>query len=145
LLSILDREIRLITPCDSGSHDDSDRGRAAPLISDTRLYQLTHDYLVPTLRNWLTRNQQQTWRGRAELRLVDRTAIWNAKPENRHLLSLWEYLNVHLLTDKRLWTAPQRTMMASAARYHGIRSGIAVLLLVAATLGAFSIWNHNQV
>ena len=33
-----------------------------------RYYQLTHDYLVPSLREWLTRKQRETRRGRAELR-----------------------------------------------------------------------------
>ncbi len=33
-------------------------------------YQLTHDYLVPPLRQWLFRKQRETRRGRAELRLA---------------------------------------------------------------------------
>ena len=38
-------------------------------------YQLTHDYLVHSLRDWLTRKQRETRRGRAELRLAERAAI----------------------------------------------------------------------
>ena len=53
----------------------------------TRYYQLTHDYLVHSLRDWLTRKQRETRRGRAELRLAERSSLWNAKPENRHLPS----------------------------------------------------------
>ena len=33
-------------------------------------YQLTHDYLVPSLRQWMTRKQRETHRGRAELRMA---------------------------------------------------------------------------
>ena len=40
-----------------------------------RYYQLTHDYLVPSLRKWLTRKQKETRRGRAELRLAERAAL----------------------------------------------------------------------
>ena len=31
-----------------------------------RYYQLTHDYLVHSLRDWLTRKQRETRRGRAD-------------------------------------------------------------------------------
>ena len=79
---ILDNELRLITPTDpEGSSDE----RAPSGEAGGRYYQLTHDYLVPSLREWLTRKQRETRRGRAELRLVERSSLWNAKPENRHL------------------------------------------------------------
>ena len=39
---------------------------------EARSYQLTHDYLVPSLRAWLTRKQRESRRGRAELRLAER-------------------------------------------------------------------------
>ena len=128
LIRILDSEIRLITPTDpegSESADDSN----AKVEAGQKYYQLTHDYLVPSLREWLTRKQKETRRGRAELRLADRAALWNAKPENRHLPSLWEFLNIRLLTDKKKWTAPQRKMMGKAGRVHGIRCGIAAAVL----------------
>ena len=56
----------------------------------TRYYQLTHDYLVPSLRDWLTRTQRETRRGRAELRLAEGADLWEAKRENRHLPSAFE-------------------------------------------------------
>ena len=77
---------------------------ASPLAS--RYYQLTHDYLVHSLRDWLTRKQRETRRGRAELRLAERAALWNAKPENRHLPSLVEWATIRLLTRAR--TGPSR-------------------------------------
>ena len=61
-------------------------------------------------------------------------ALWNAKPENRHLPSLWEFLNIRLLTDKKNWTDPQRKMMGKAGRVHGIRSGIVAGVLIVLTL-----------
>ena len=45
-----------------------------------RYYQLTHDYLVPSLRDWLTRKLRESRRGRAELRLAERTAFGAATP-----------------------------------------------------------------
>ena len=71
---------------------------------------------MPSLREWLTRKQKETRRGRAELRLAERAASWNAKPESRHLPSVWEWANIRLLTRKREWTGPQRKMMRKAGR-----------------------------
>ena len=72
-------------------HDDATESAAPtaePAAQQEKYYQLTHDYLVPSLRDWLTRKQKETRRGRAELKLAERSALWNAKPENRHLPSL---------------------------------------------------------
>jgi serine/threonine protein kinase/formylglycine-generating enzyme required for sulfatase activity len=96
----------------------------------TRYYQLTHDYLVPSLRDWLTRKQKETRRGRAELLLADRAYIWNARPENRQLPSLWQWGNLRWLTQKQNWTPPQRKMMRKAGRYHAIRRVMAAAILV---------------
>src|ERR1019366_6845048 len=82
LIRILDSEIRLITPTDpEGKEGDSQ----VQVQAGAKYYQLTHDYLVPSLREWLTRKQKETRRGRAELLLADRAAVWNARPENRQL------------------------------------------------------------
>src|SRR5262249_3985025 len=89
LLRILDREIRLITPTDPEGKEDADTSNVQ---AGGKYFQLTHDYLVPSLRDWLTRKQKETRRGRAELLLADRAAVWNARPENRQLPSLWQRL-----------------------------------------------------
>jgi serine/threonine protein kinase/formylglycine-generating enzyme required for sulfatase activity len=129
LLRILDGEMRLITPTEP---DGTAAGAAAAsAASRGRFYQLTHDYLVPALRDWLTRKQRETRRGRAELRLEEQAASWNAKTENRYLPSLWEYLNIRALTDARHWTDSQRTMMTRATRFHGFRTALAAVALVA--------------
>jgi len=117
LIHILDNELRLITPT-----DPEDSGDERPTASPTgRYYQLTHDYLVHSLRDWLTRKQRENRRGRAELRLAERSSLWNAKPEDRHLPSALEWANIRLLTRKKDWTKPQRRTMERAGRVHGIR------------------------
>jgi serine/threonine protein kinase/formylglycine-generating enzyme required for sulfatase activity len=95
----------------------------------TRYYQLTHDYLVHSLRDWLTRKQKETRRGRAELLLADRAAVWNARPENRQLPSLWQWGSIRWLTQKKNWTPPQRKMMGKAGRYHAVRGLMGVIAL----------------
>jgi serine/threonine protein kinase/formylglycine-generating enzyme required for sulfatase activity len=159
VLHILDGEVRLITPTDPLGNDEGERtserlkdegrrmkgentaaeGSDSSFIlhpSSLKYYQLTHDYLVPSLRDWLTRKLRETRRGRAELRLAERTALWSGQPENRFLPPWWEWLALRLLTRPRDWTMPQRTMMRRAARHHAARglllsAGLAVLLVVA--------------
>ena len=88
-----------------------------------RYYQLTHDYLVHSLRDWLTRKQRETRRGRAELRLAERAALWNAKPENRHLPSVLEWANIRLLTRQQGLdrAAAADDARGAAGRVHGLR------------------------
>ena len=145
-------DVRQAFQPDSETEQDQARapcthGRGQPDVLNTlvdggeRCYQLTHDYLVHSLREWLTRKQRETRKGRAELRVADRSTLWNAKPENRHLPSLWEFLNICLLTDGKHWTGPQRKMMGQAARVHGIRCGIVAAVLLVAALVGMSVRN----
>jgi formylglycine-generating enzyme required for sulfatase activity len=115
-----------------------DSGRA------TQFYQLTHDYLVPSLRQWLTRKQRETRRGRAELRLAERAAAWTARPENRHLPAWWEWANIRLLTRKRDWTPPQRRMMHQANRYHSLRLAVLSVLLAVVSWGLWEGFGFLQ-
>jgi eukaryotic-like serine/threonine-protein kinase len=141
LIRILNSEIRLITPTDPEGKDDpltplSPRGRGVGGEGESthaqpgnKYYQLTHDYLVPSLRDWLTRKQKETRRGRAELLLADRAAVWDARPENRQLPSLWQWCGIRWLTAKKTWTPPQRKMMRQATRHHVGRALLAVAAL----------------
>ena len=115
LLRILDSEIRLVTPTDPEGKDDAD---ASTEQVSAKYYQLTHDYLVPSLRDWLTRKQKETRKGRAELLLADRAAVWGARSENRQLPSLLQWLQIRWHTRKTNWTAPQARMMRKAGRVH---------------------------
>ena len=76
LLRILDPELRLITPTDP----EGAAGEGTPAHGGGRYYQLTHDYLVHSLRDWLTRKQRETRRGRAELRLAERPRSGKQSP-----------------------------------------------------------------
>jgi serine/threonine protein kinase/formylglycine-generating enzyme required for sulfatase activity len=150
LVYVLDSELRLITPTEpdtdsvtpvvSAPADDKAPAKPGALMqprSPGLFYQLTHDYLVPSLRDWLTRKQKETRRGRAELLLADRAAVWNARPENRQLPSLLQWLRIMWLTKKKNWTPLQRKMMGKAARVHTIR---AIVLLLLSGLIAFGGW-----
>jgi serine/threonine protein kinase/formylglycine-generating enzyme required for sulfatase activity len=131
LLHILDTELRLVTPTDpAGAFEEGppDADRAAGPS-----YQLTHDYLVPALRQWLTRKQRETRQGRMELLLAERVSVWTVKQDSRQLPGWWEWLNILLWTRSRNRTPPQRQMLRAATRRH-LRQA-AVLVAVATVFG----------
>jgi eukaryotic-like serine/threonine-protein kinase len=136
LIRILDSELRLITPTDPEGSSSNSQTTTHP---EERYYQLTHDYLVHSLRDWLTRKQRETRRGRAELRLAERSGSWNAKHENRHLPSALEWTNIRLLTRKKGWTDPQRKMMKRAGRVHGIRGLTLATVLILLGWGGYEV------
>ena len=166
LVRILDTELRLITPSDPAGNDQgemipdkmNDEGLrmnettaaidptyASSFISQPssfRHYQLTHDYLVRPLREWLSRKQCETRKGRAELTLEERASLWSSKPENRYLPSLGEWATIRLLTEKKDWSPPQCKMMSAAARRYSARlAWTAVLVALAAiAVGAVAYW-----
>ena len=133
LLRILDSDLRLITPADP----ESSTGGGQPASpKGERYFQLTHDYLVHSLRDWLALKQRESRRGRAELRLAELSSLWNSKPENRHLPSALEWANIRLLTRKKDWNESQRRMMNRAGRLHGLRTlGVVAGLVTLVLLG----------
>lgn len=141
LLRILDSEIRLITPTDPEGAESDSSPRSS---SNARYYQLTHDYLVRSLREWLTRKQKETRRGRAELLLADRASVWKARPENRQLPSLWQWFQIKWLTAKKTWTPPQRKMMGKAGRYHAVRAFLALCCLTLLGWGGYEGYGRLQ-
>lgn len=115
LCAILDSEVRLITPTEPDQVHDQDSNSPQ---SPARYYQITHDFLVPSLRDWLTRKQKETRRGRAELQLAERASLWNEKPEKRRLPDVLEWIRIRCLTDPQCWQDSERSMMRTAARSH---------------------------
>ncbi|MFM9963809.1 MAG: serine/threonine-protein kinase [Planctomycetaceae bacterium] len=145
LLHILDRDLRLITPV---AEEEGERGREGegekdqqqsdfiapsppPPHSPSQHYQLAHDYLVPSIHAWLTKKQRETWRGRAQLWLEERTVQWIRQPQSRYLPSLFESWRIVCAIPRRKQTTAQRQMMRTAIRHHLLRSA---LLLLAVSL-----------
>jgi hypothetical protein len=141
LLHLLDGELRLITPADPNRPQDE---APAPPPAGAPHYQLTHDYLVPSLRDWLGRKQRETMRGRAELRLQGLADRWQAAPTKRQLPAWWEWLTIRLLTRPKDWSAPQREMMGRADRYHAVRALVAAVLLVLLGWGTYEAHGRLQ-
>ena len=151
LLRVLDAELRLITPTESekddSDKDDSEKDNAAKdnaakdnaakdnaeEATQHRFYQLTHDYLVPAIREWLTRAQRESRRGRAEIQLAERMEIWSSRPDSRHLPGFVEWLNLKVFTRPKAWNTSQRRMMkAATTRYTAWAIALGIASLFAA-------------
>jgi len=128
LIALLDGQLRLITPTDPEGAGSLEGEITA------RNYILTHDYLVPALREWLARKQRETSRGRAELVLAERASAWAANPSARQLPYLFQWLGILRHVPRRDWSPPERRMMAAALATHlsrGMALTAAMTLLVA--------------
>jgi serine/threonine protein kinase/formylglycine-generating enzyme required for sulfatase activity len=148
LMRILDTELRLITPTDhtaAEASDRSDRSDRSPRThhsppttyhSPLRYYQLTNDYLVPALREWLTAKQKESRRGRAELRLAERAVLWDNRRETRQLPSPAEWLAISVNTARARWSARERALMSAATRHHLARGACALFVPALLLMGA---------
>ena len=136
LCRILDEEVRLITL--AVPEHLSNRDRQEPAKPEERYYQLTHDYLVPSVQEWLYQEKRRTRQGRAELRLSALSNSWNKERENRHLPSLWEWREILKRTEKKDWTEPQRRMMKRTGQVYGGRGlGSAAVVAVLVLIGQY--------
>jgi formylglycine-generating enzyme required for sulfatase activity len=144
LLRMLDNDLRLVTPVDPaemgsgewGMGNERQENSSSSSIREDAHYQLTHDYLVPALRQWLAGKKSETRQGRSELLLAERAAAWQARPEPRFLPDAWEWARIRLWTSRQRWTEPERRMMRQAGRRHGTRLALLGLALAAAVGGA---------
>jgi hypothetical protein len=70
---------------------------------------------------------------------VDRAAVWNARPENRQLPSLWQWASIRWFSQRKNWTLPQKRMMGKAGKYHAARGMVAGVLLALAAIAGLVI------
>jgi serine/threonine protein kinase/formylglycine-generating enzyme required for sulfatase activity len=144
LLRILDAELRLVTPTEPAPSGVSSGITPAPKEEvvaaalpqpRSKCYQLTHDYLVPALRQWLTQKQRETWRGRAELRLEERTAQWMASKQRRFLPSVAEYVVLSVGVPSRKRKPEHQAVLRATAAHRAVVWGSVLLLLLVAGYG----------
>jgi hypothetical protein len=133
ILRMLDVDLRLITS--TQSPDEETRNEPDDLHrSPEAVYQLTHDFLVPSIREWLARQARSSLTGRAQLLLQEQAELWSSRPSPRYLPSLIEWIGIWRRTSRRQWTEPQRRMMRAAGR-RILRGALTVtsVLAIAAT------------
>ena len=136
-IRILDGELRLITPVDP-LDDGATEPTEAPSGAEAAYFQLTHDFLVPSIREWLDLKQKESVRGRVRLRLSERAALWSRRRERRQLPSFWEWLSILMLTKRTEWTPREASMMQHAGRSKlSFLAGLFAVVLVCGLLAAY--------
>lgn len=136
LMGILDHDLRLITPTQRGDEETQDSA-AQDTSERTKYYHLTHDYLVPSLREWLTEKQKETLSGRAELRLAEYAAAWQSHATRRNLPSWWEWLGIVAFVPQtaRSQSESRRKLMAAATQNYVTRGGLLLACVILLTVG----------
>ena len=144
LIRILDSEARLITPTDPEGARDEDQSWNESTAPEGQYYQLTHDYLVHSLHEWLNRKQMETRRGRAELKLAERTNTWQEKRENRNLPSTIEWLQIHLMTAANTRTKPQQELIHRTNVVQGRQWAVIAALFLSLLFGGQQLLVDTQ-
>jgi len=120
LLDLLTTELNLIDPAETPSERS--------VSKKTTHYELTHDLLVPAIRNWLALGRTQTQRERAEIRLAERANWWSVRPETSSLPSWWEWLSIELLVPGAEKNQDsKRKSMLGAARHYFFKATVAMV------------------
>mgnify|MGYP003667325577 CR=1 FL=1 len=163
LLAILDREMHLITPTDriatdslssdlqsaTDSSNASDSGDSAePGSSENRSggYQLTHDFLIAPIRQWIEYRNRSTKKGKARLRLEEFSDLYRVRPLPQSLPTLGEYLTIRRYTDLHRCNAPQQKMMKAAKKRHLTNVALwslAIMTLLTIVFSGYQ-WLHHR-
>lgn len=146
LIGILDHELRLISvtrdvvQTGSTSFESTESGS----ISDDSRYLLAHEYLIPSVREWLNRRRRDSVRGRTILLYEDCLADWKVRGSAGSLPGFIDWCRFHLMLQTPKMVDEGQAMMRAANRYHGLRvASIAVLTMLLAFCG-YTIWDRNQ-
>lgn len=148
LMHLLDAELRLLTPV--GHSDESDSGDLDDSKVMTRdatepVYQLTHDFLVPSVRAWLQTELRETRRGRALMLLQEQAQFWNLRPSPRSLPTFLEWVVLRLWSSPLDWTATERRMMQAASRRLMRQSAVSMSILAVVAIIAGVAYRVTEV
>ena len=138
LIQTLDSDLHLMTPVIENT-DQIEGEVNQQTAGQERRYQLTHEFLVQPLREWLTASRKATARGRARLRLAEFSGLWNARPENHRLPPFQMWISFVLLVPGSLRCESEQKMLRQANRFHGIRILLTCCFLLIITLAGVFI------
>jgi hypothetical protein len=109
LMMIMESDLKLISATESL---DRTRSESSPSMTEQTAYQLSHDFLVPSIREWLTAKQRESFRGRLHQRLTEQAGLWSQQKENRFLPGFWEWVQVRTVLSASQLSAEEKEMMS---------------------------------
>lgn len=165
LLRLLDSELRLITPA-ATDEPPSQTTQTPPASGDAKTdsmvppsansnsgdsagkpakrYQLTHDHLVPSIRAWMTAEDESTWRGRNRLALRSAARRWSVDRSPNLLASAPRWIGWTLFTRRGdRSTLESDYLSRSARRLARAYAAAAAIVVLVGILGARA-WNERN-
>lgn len=143
----LDKELRLITPVDAYSQETSMDNREPRNTNKAQFYTLTHDYLVESLRYWLSEGMPNSWHGKVTMRFQDSARKWLAnEQDSRYLPSVLEHMIVEVaIRVRREHLARHERQMLTVSRRHSARiAGIGALFaLLLILVQGVTLWRSH--
>ncbi len=142
LMAILEGQLKLISPVDVLDHS-----RTSGENRNTELhYQLSHDFLVPSIREWLYSEQRKSYAGRCRLMLAEQTAAWIKQPIRRNL-PLWrDWIQYRCVLRPASLSDPERRMLQAANQQLGLQTVLGIFLLALSVIGvqSFRSWSRGH-
>ena len=133
VINLLDEELKLITRTDPDAAGDISVNENNSASGEV-YYQLTHDYLVPSVRDWLNTELRNTRRGRALIRLRELAAQVVPGQKPKYLPGNFEWLSWQFTIPRSARTKNEKTILRAGGKQFGINAGltlVGILILVA--------------
>ena len=137
---ILEQKLRII----ERTEPNANQSRSSPNggINEAH-YQLTHDYLVPAIRNWLHKSKLTTWRGRAELRLRELGTYRTSINGNANIPNFRDFLQIRLGVPNQKISPMDKEWLSHASTIYW-RRALAVLACLSIAILSLWIFNSNR-
>lgn len=147
LLDILDRQLRLIAPTEPDTGLPSNDTHRTNVGQELKLgyYQLTHDFLVPSIRNWLERKERETPAGRARLRLKHLADGWRDTGDRTFIPAPMEFVTIARYVHPAQCTREEQQLYAFAMKRYLRRAMTISAVLVLITIFWFQRdWQNRE-
>ena len=123
IIHLLETELKLVTATEPDTSIEHTKSSSSSQ-SGSAFFQLTHDYLVPSIRNWLDAKLRNTRRGRALIRLRELAAQVVPGQKPKYLPSVLEWISW------KLWIAKEKKTNAELViLQHGLNKSLLVFSL----------------
>lgn len=139
LMKVLEGDLKLISPIDA-----LEKSRSSYEVRNIESrYQLSHDFLVPSIREWLYSEQRKSVRGRCQLLLTEQAATWSKQPVHRNLPLWTDWVMFRSLLSNSALSESERRMLRAADKYRGLQTLAGVAIAIAGFL-SFRFYQNSS-
>ena len=142
LMMIMESDLKLISASDTL---DKTRSDSIQQSIEQTTYQLSHDFLVPSIRDWLTARQRESYRGRLHQRLSEQASLWSRNHDARFLPNFVEWAAMRVCLAGRKKTPIERQMLSKRDLLSLNRLAVAGVLIAAIVFAYLDLRAGNAV